>query len=149
MLEEDALVVESDDEYAWVEAQSSSSCNHCSANQGCGTASLQKWFNRKPNRLKVINTKSVKTGDKVVIGIPEQALVKGSFLIYMLPILALIVGAIAGSLVNDWMNWGIKEGLSIITGFVSFLLCFKWLAQSRLKYTHQADYQPIILRISY
>ena len=149
MLEEEALVVKSEDEYIWVEAQSSSSCNHCSASQGCGTASLQKWFNRRPNRLRVVNTNGFKVGDKVVVGIPEQALVKGSFMVYMLPLVALILGGIAGSTFSEWLQLGYSEGFSVIMGFVSFFLCFRWLRQYTFKYTHQADYQPIVLRLSY
>ncbi|NOY66089.1 MAG: SoxR reducing system RseC family protein [Gammaproteobacteria bacterium] len=149
MLEEEAIVIKAEDEYIWVEARSSSSCSNCSAKQGCGTASLQKWYSRKPNQLRIVNTKGFSVGDKVIIGIPEQAVVKGSFMIYMLPLLALIAGAIAGSAFGNWLYPGFSEVFSIVTGFAAFLLCFRWLRGYTFKYARRADYQPIALRLSY
>jgi len=149
MLEEDALIVDLEDGFIWVEAMSQSSCNHCSANQGCGTASLQKWFNRSPNRLRMANKPGFSVGDKVVIGIPEQALVKGSLMIYMFPLLALIAGAMLGALVNDWLGWDFKEVASIIAGFASFAVCFRSIQRYTLKFANRADYQPILLRLSH
>lgn len=147
MIEETALIVEADEHYVWAEAASSSSCSHCSANQACGTASLQKWFKRKPNRLRLVNNQDVKPGERVVIGIPEQALVKGSFIIYMLPLLFLIAGALCGVYINAILDWGHQDAASIICGlaglFGGFGLVQKYY---RHKSGRQAQYQPVILR---
>lgn len=149
MLEEDALIVDQKDEFVWVEAMSKSSCNHCSARQGCGTASLQEWFNRSPNRLRITAKPGFSVGDRVVIGIPEQALVKGSFMIYMLPLVALIAGAMLGAAVNDWLGWDSKDGASIIAGFVSFALSFRVIRRYTLKFSNRSDYQPVLIRLSH
>jgi sigma-E factor negative regulatory protein RseC len=146
MIEETALVVDMDDQYAWVEASSQSTCSHCSAQQGCGTASLQKWFKRKPNRLKVLNTQKLQTGDQVIIGIPEQALVMGSFLLYILPLLALLAGALAGvffsqMIANDW-----EEAISIVFGLSAFLGSYRWLKGKLHNTEGTSRYQPVILR---
>jgi len=149
MLEEKGVIVKTEGDYLWVEAISDSGCGHCSARQGCGTASLQKWFNRKPNHLRLLNTSGYQTGDTVIIGIPDHALLKGSFAIYMLPLLALLIGALVGIVINDWLGWGSREPVSIISGFVSFAGSFIWLRRYTLKYAQKAEYLPVILRTSY
>ena len=147
MIEETAFIVEADEHYAWVEASASSSCSHCSANQACGTASLQKWFKRKPNRLRVVNNQNLKPGEQVVIGIPEQALVKGSFMIYIMPLLFLIGGALCGVYINDIYHWGHQDAVSTLFGlaalFGSFVLIQKYYIR---KSARQSQYQPVILR---
>lgn len=148
MLEETGIIVEADEQYAWVEASSSDSCSHCSASQGCGTASLQKWFKRKPNRLRVMNSQHLQAGDRVVIGIPEHALVTGSFLIYIVPLFSLMIGAIIGASLNDMMGWSHQDGISILLGFTSLVVSFSWLKRSLHKSDKSNRYQPVILRRS-
>lgn len=148
MIEETGVIVEVDAQYAWVESASSSSCSHCSARQGCGTASLQQWFKRKPNRLRVANNQDVHPGERVVIGIPEQALVRGSFMIYMLPLLALIVGALLGSQINQSLGWAYRDGLSILFALAALLASIAWLKRYMLNASKDSLYQPVILRRS-
>ena len=147
MIEETGTIVEADEHYAWVEAASSSSCSHCTANQACGTASLQKWFNRRPNRLRVVNDQNLNAGERVVIGIPEQALVKGSFLVYMLPLLCMIAGAMLGVFINDLMQWHFRDALSIIFALLTLIGGFVLVQKHYLrKSKQQSQFQPIILR---
>lgn len=146
MIEETAYVVALDDEHVWVEASSQSSCSHCSAQQGCGTASLQKWFKRKPNRLKIPNTQPLRMGDQVVIGIPENALVMGSFLVYVLPLLALIAGALAGVMLSRVFDIHWQEALSIVMGVAAFIGCYRWLSGNLHNIEQLSRYQPVILR---
>jgi len=148
MLEETGTIVEADDQYAWFEASSSNSCSHCSASQGCGTASLQKWFKRKPNRLRVMNLQHLQAGDRVVIGIPEHALVTGSFLIYIVPLFSLIIGAIIGGSINDMMGWSHRDGISILLGVTSLVVSFSWLKKLLHNSDKNSRYQPVILRRS-
>ncbi len=148
MIEETGTIVEADEQFAWVEASSSDSCSHCSARQGCGTASLQKWFKRKPNRLRVQNNQHVQPGDRVVIGIPERALVTGSFMIYIIPLISLIAGAIIGVSINDMMGWGYRDGVSILLGVSSLIVSLLWLRKSFHQSANNSRFQPMILRRS-
>lgn len=148
MIEETGVIVEVDDRHAWVEAATTSSCSQCSASQGCGTASLQKWFKRQPNRLKVIKSQDVLPGERVVIGIPEQALVKGSFLIYMVPLLALIAGALLGAQINEELGWAVREGLSILFSLFALIASIVWLKKFMLNESRNSSYLPVILRRS-
>jgi len=148
MIEEQATVVETSEQLAWIETSSSGACGHCSAKQGCGTATLQKWFNRHPNRLQVENACQASAGDQVIVGIPEHALLKGSFLIYMLPVLVLILGAMLGAWLFQLYGWWSRDALSIIFGltglFSSFLLLRAYISGR----TAGKDWQPVMLRLA-
>lgn len=148
MIEETGVIVEVDEHYAWVEAASSSSCSSCSAKQGCGTASLQQWFKRKPNRLRVSKNQEVSPGERVVIGIPEQALVRGSFMIYMLPLLSLILAALLGAQLNDALGWSSRDGVSIVFAVAGLGLSIAWLKKYMLNESKESRYQAVILRRS-
>lgn len=146
MIEETGYVIAADREYVWVESASRDHCTHCSAKAGCGTASLQKWFKRKPNRLRLSKTQDLKPGDQVLIGIPEQALVKGSFLIYMLPLLALLAGAISGAMINDAMGWSMRDPLSLLLAFAALLLSLMRIKRYLHMEGQSSRYEAVILR---
>ena len=146
MIEKSAMVVEADTHYVWVEAADDDSCSHCSAKQGCGTASLQKWFKRKPNRLRVKNDSQLRSGDKVVIGIPEQAILQGSFLLYLMPLLFMFAGAVMGHKVAQWLGWSNPDLLSIVGAVGVFLAGYLLIRRYRFGISGSDGLQPVIVR---
>ena len=100
MIEEQAKVIAIDNDQVLLEAQSQSSCNACAARQGCGTSVLSKWVGRKFTRFKAPNTVNARVGEVVVVGLAEDALLKGSLLVYLLPLIGMIIFAlVADSLI--------------------------------------------------
>ena len=100
MILETGVVVAVESDSLWVETIQRSTCEACSAQKGCGQRVLSK-LTGKTNRIRVlINSQSLKdvsAGQSVTIGIPEDVIVSGSMLVYMLPIMAAVIGAwIAG-----------------------------------------------------
>lgn len=149
MIEEAARIVRIEQNFAWIETSGGNACGHCSASAGCGTATLQKWFSRKPNILRVENSIHAGKGDRVVIGIPEQALVLGSFLIYIVPLISLILGAILGAKLNEWLAWDHRDLVSILAGVAFFSASLVLLKKYLLQGRHRIDMQPVILRLSH
>lgn len=146
MLEERATVVSVDDKAIWVEVKRQSTCGQCAANKGCGSAALQKVLGNKRNIFRVTGDLIVKVGDEVVIGINENAIVKGSLLVYALPILSIIIFALIGetigsrtlSLDSDFMSL-----LGAAFGLVASVLGLRWHSR---KSANQPQYQPVLLR---
>ena len=66
---------------AWVETSRRSSCGSCEA-KSCGTGTLSQILGRKTQRMRVDNPVGAKPGDRVVLGISESALIKGSLAVY-------------------------------------------------------------------
>lgn len=96
MIFETGIVVSNEHGSLWVETIQRTACDTCIAEKGCGQSLLSK-LTGKTNRIRVLPgdyaAESIELGQSVTIGIPENVIVKGSLLVYMLPILMAVVGA--------------------------------------------------------
>ena len=146
MIEETARVVACQDRFAWVETNRRSACDSCSMNKGCGSGAISQVFADKRARIKVINKIHADIGDSVLIGINEAALLSGSFLIYMVPILSLLGFALLGELMATQLLIDNSELLSILFGIFGLALALWWVRRrtSNLEYANR--YQAVILR---
>lgn len=146
MLKEEGVVVKVDEQFAWIQTQRKSGCGHCSSNQECGTASLAQVLGRKQNHLKVINNCAAKVGDHVIIGLEEQALVKGALLLYLLPILSLFITALGyQTLATLYTFLPSAEIFTALAGLCGLLIGL--FAVERVTHKLANDYQPAILKV--
>ncbi|MCV6605762.1 MAG: SoxR reducing system RseC family protein [Porticoccaceae bacterium] len=81
----------------WVEASPKSACGSCAARSGCGQRLLGKLMAR-PNLVRVpLDDHSAdnhfQVGEQVQVGVREEALVNGAFVLYMWPLLGLLLSA--------------------------------------------------------
>lgn len=143
MIEEKASVVSVEGDRIWVQTQRKSVCGACSARKGCGTASLEQLFGKRRTQMMVSSELPVSTGDEVMLGIEEATLLRGSLLLYGLPLLFMLIGAmLIQSLVPS-----IGE-LPVIAGAISGLLLGLFLvAGYAKKLRHDPRYHPTILRV--
>ena len=133
MIEETALVVEVRDQQALLQTQRKSACQSCSVKSGCGTSTLSKVVGNRSSQFVVDNTLGVQAGDQVVVAIEESALVQGSLLIYLLPlVLMLLAGILAEFLFS---NESITILFSIIGLVLSMIVVRYILSLSHLKKT--------------
>ena len=124
MLEETGLVTAIDGEFAWVETQAKSACNHCNVSNSCGTSVLAKWFSPRKNQVRVLNHLNLQPGVTAVVGVPDDVLIKAAFIAYMVPLLVMISFAIAGSISgmnNIFVVISSLMGLMAGLWFVGFL----------------------------
>ena len=94
MIEEQAQVIEIKGNLLFLRAQTQSACGSCSVSKGCGTSLLAKVVGRKFTHFQAENNINAKVGDTVVVGIAEDALLKGSLMMYILPVLCMLVFAL-------------------------------------------------------
>ena len=95
MLLEKLKVLKVDGQYMWLENKPKTTCGSCQHNGSCGVSSLAKVFKfNKNNVLKLKNTIKAKQDDWVEIAIDDSVILKSSFLVYLLPLLALVLGAL-------------------------------------------------------
>ena len=145
MVEQEARVVMVEGDLLVLEAETKSSCNACEVKSGCGTSVLSQWVGKKFTRFQAKNTVNARVGDQVMVGLSETALVGGSLAIYFLPLLGMIVFALAADLLisQDVSARDLIIGLSAFTGFGAVLvLCRKMLANERFK----RELTPVVLR---
>ncbi len=148
MIEEHAQVIALENNDVWVETQRRSACGQCAANKGCGTATLAKVLGNKRNQVRTLNPQatSVAVGDEVIIGINEQALVRGSLAVYTVPLLMLFVFGFLGQLLSTQLLMTNQDILPIVLGLSGLLLGFVWVRRFTRRIADDARYQPVLLR---
>ena len=146
MIEETGQVVRVDGVDAWVETQRQSTCSSCAAQYGCGTSTLAKALGNRRSLIRVLTSLELKPGDRVVLGIREQALVRGSVAVYAVPIILMLLGAIGGELGAQQNLWDSGESASIVLGIGGLAGGLYWLARFTHRIRNDLDYQPVVLR---
>ncbi|MDX1811832.1 MAG: SoxR reducing system RseC family protein [Gammaproteobacteria bacterium] len=146
MLEEQGVIVAVDDTHAWVETQRQSSCGSCGVNKSCGTSVLQKVLGQKRTRLKVLNQSNYQPGDAVVLGLQEDALVKGSLLMYGLPLLTMFASALVGAVLFYLYQWTYTEPFKILFSLIGLFAGFYLIARMNQGLNRNPAYQAVILR---
>jgi sigma-E factor negative regulatory protein RseC len=142
MIEEVAFVAEVDGRQVWLERVRKPACSGCS--QACANSLTAKFFTEETVRFQVFSPLELMPGDRVVVGVPEDALVFGSFGVYLLPLFALFVGAVAGKAVAEWIGWGTPDVGSALGGLSVLLLCLAGLKLTR--FFERTGFRPVILR---
>ena len=142
MIEELAVVVEAGDGYAWVETQRRSACGACSASDGCGTGTLAKVWGERRVRVRAISTWPLRPGDAVIVGLAEGALLGGSLLVYLLPIVLLLAGALLGQAAFA----GAGEEPVILAGAAGLGLGFLAARLVSRRLRNDARFQPVVMQ---
>ena len=145
MIEERARVIAVERDQLLLEAETSSACSACAARQGCGTSVLSKWVGRKFTRFQAPNTVNAQVGDEVIVGLAEDAMLKGSLLVYLLPLLAMIAFALlADALVAvDSAARDLLVAASAAAGFILMLPLSRLLLSSG---TSKSSLTPVVIR---
>lgn len=145
MITEHGAVVQSDEKYIWVETQVTAACDACNAKSNCGTSSVAKAFSNKTVINKVENTLNASVDDRVEIGIPEQSLITGAFLVYILP---LVTALITATIVQFWLvqfipvyEWQVILASSI-GGFLGFKLSKRFIDNDK-----NQQFEPVLLKV--
>ncbi len=146
MIEESGVVINCAGEFADVETERKSSCGGCSASGVCGAGVLAKVFGRRRSIVRVVNSIDAQAGDRVVVGLPDGALVRGSFVFYVVPLLTMIVGAMLGEASSVALGFASTEPFSIIGGLLG-LICGMFLARIFSdRVSSDERYQVVMLR---
>lgn len=141
MIEEIATVVSIENDIAVVRVEKTSSCNSCQAKGACGTSSLSSYFNFQSPGLKVKNSIDAKAGDQVIVSIQEKTLVTGSFLLYIVPLLIMILFAFAAITLQPVfpsLDQELFQTLSGLAGLAAGLIIVKQISVHLLKGNNSA-----------
>ena len=145
MITEEAVIISVENDETWIETQRKSACGQCSANKGCGTSVLSKVVGNKHSKMKAINNIDAKVGDAVVVGLNEEALLKGAYMTYLLPLLYLIAFAMVGQMISTSLQFESSELLIIIFAVAGFYMGLKHLKRFSHSISNNELYQPVIL----
>jgi len=140
VIEQRGKVVEVEDGLVWVSYVRQTACQSCKSESVCGNSYMEKWASGKITHIPALNSLTLKTGDEVVIGIDEHAVLKASVFVYAMPILFLLAGAVVGnSLSANDLGSGVGGLLGLAAGFLGVHL-------HSLFHRHNSQYSPVVLR---
>ena len=125
MTEGVAQVVELDGNMAWLVPESGSSCGGCSSATACGSKGIGTVSSRlEARRFQLVNDFGLRVGERVVVGIRENALLRASITAYVIPLATLLV---TGTLAQ----WVAGNDFVTMAAMLAGLVFGLWLARVR------------------
>jgi len=132
MIQEQAKVISIEGDHAIVEINRQSGCQSCELSGACGTGSLGRLLGHRQKPIAVPNRLKLKSGDKVLLRLPEQSLLISGFMVYLLPLIFLFGFAMLTEVLfnsQDWLNV-VSALVGLFSGFrLSSRLLSKNLSQ--------------------
>ena len=96
------------------------------------------------------NEAGAKVGDEVRVTVTSKTFLKASFLVYMVPVTALILGAVLGSTLGSALSAGVSSELfAVVFGLVLFFLSFVLMRMWTGGTKGGEKYCPVISEIVY
>jgi len=141
-MREEGVVIDTYGEFAKVEARRSASCEGCASKDTC-----------KPNSntsmiIEVINPINARVGDRICFEVEASALLKSTFVIYLMPVIFLLIGAWAGGEISKiYPLFKREEILSVISGSLFFLVSVFILISLNRYFSKNKRYKPMIKEI--
>ncbi len=132
MLETRAIVVSLDGNDALVESLQGGGCGNCDSENGCGSGKLSQLFCSEPRRFRVRNEANAQVGSMVQIALADGLLMRSALLVYLLPLMLLLVGAVVGAgLINDGQDKDFYSALGGLTGLIAGFVIARKLSMRR------------------
>jgi len=139
MIEETATVLKITGRKILLETQRQSACQTCSVKSGCGTSTLAKVVGNRSSQFTLDNWLDARVGETVVVAVDENALVQGSLLLYLFPLIFIII---VGLLAEFLFATELITIFFVVTGFAFAMLFVRFFSKSYLK----KSIQPHLIR---
>ncbi len=133
--ETQGVVIEIMDNMAKVKVNRHGECKNCGACPGDNALVLE-----------AKNPIQAKLGERVVFEIKETNMLKAAFIVYILPLIAIFLGCIAG----NWLALKVDEPVKIFQiggGVVAFILSVFYIKFFEKSAHNNEKMQPIIIRV--
>ncbi|TNF54856.1 MAG: Fis family transcriptional regulator [Gammaproteobacteria bacterium] len=148
MIEEVGRVLALRGDLAEIACERRSACGGCAVNGACGTSLLERWLGRRPLHLLAANTIGARPGDRVVVGVPATALPRAAAVAYLLPLLAMFLGALGCIwLLVPHPSSG-TDGPALVGGILGLVLGLRLSARFSARSTQDSRFRPQLLRLA-
>tara|TARA_R110001592_G_scaffold175466_5_gene414683 strand:+ start:6648 stop:7145 length:498 start_codon:yes stop_codon:yes gene_type:complete len=153
MIEERALVIDTSfdsssftKKVARVKVQRTSSCGSCSLKSGCGQSTLNKMSSNHCLELDVENSLDAKSGDEVLIAIPEAGLITASLRVYFIPLILMVLGAVMGGFLDSELATK-SEVWTMLLSLAGLMIGFYWARLFGQKQAFHKDFLPKMTKV--
>ncbi|MSQ80900.1 MAG: Fis family transcriptional regulator [Candidatus Methylopumilus sp.] len=101
MIEEQAIVIKASKKLVTLEVVRSKPCGLCGQVRGCGNSIWGKIFSHQSGQIETRNNLNAKLGDMVILGIDETLILKGSLMLYGVPLLTMFIGMLIAGYISQ------------------------------------------------
>ena len=142
MIEESGRVVRVDSESIWVETIKQSACSSCSVQKGRGQRLLATIGDGKRMEIQVDNPQHIEVleNDQVTVGVGERSFLTASFLVYLLPLIAMFIVSVSVQLS------GFTEPFVILSALIGLAGGFLLTRIISGRISRNCSYRPVLLR---
>lgn len=140
MITETGHVLEVEEGHAWVACRRQVECARCARGEGCGGGVIGKMLGDRLHRVRAATGGLlVAPGDRVRIGLDEDAVMRAAFVVYLLPLAAAVL---AGSIAWSVLGGDAAAALGALAGLAGGLA---WARGYSRRHEHDPRYQPVVL----
>ncbi|MBW1990240.1 MAG: SoxR reducing system RseC family protein [Deltaproteobacteria bacterium] len=140
-IEEGIIVSVTDDGHARVKTRRCEACDHCAAREGCRVMG-----GGKEVEFLVKNTLDAAPGDRVAVGVSDASFMKATFLVYFVPMMGLVAGALLGNRLAAGTSLD-PEAAAVLLGLAGFAVTFAAVRLLANKLGAKTQYQPYMAKI--
>lgn len=141
MIEEIGIVTKVDGTMAKVIVQKRGVCEGCAARGTCESK-------EDGMEIEALNVANAREGQAVKVSMKAQTYLKGTMLVYGIPLVMFIAGAIAGKNIGDAYFKNVNSDLvAAVAGFAALLLSLLGIRSWAKKTESKTEYKPIIEEI--
>ena len=144
MIEERVVVSKKEYGQVWVRTLPIASCGDCQQKSACSTPLVEKFLQKR--EILVETELALELGDQVVVAINEGDFLKGSVVLYLMPVVALLIGAGMGEVIAPYFVSVSVDVVVGITGIVSFFLSLFLIYLGQQSVFCKSFTQPVVLK---
>jgi len=140
-MHEEGSVYGLDGEMALVRVMRGTACDDCMSSGACKTLG-----GGREMEMEALNIAGAAVGDRVRVEIPSSSVTRMAFMVYLIPVFSMVLGAILGMEAGAAMSLDPELcalGLSL-AGFVAAFLVVRRIGQTLAR---QRDYTPVVSRV--
>lgn len=142
MVEEEGIIVNLVNGKAVVKAQRSGMCGGCSASKSCYMEGENIMM------IEARNPVEAKVGQRVKIALASRSIMYASITIYLVPLVSLFVGALAGRWVALGLNYAVNQEIfEAAIGIIFLAVSFLILKAYNKNIEGNPDFIPVITEI--
>jgi len=141
LITETGHVVELDHGHAWIACRRQVECARCAEGKGCGGGLIGRMLGDRLHRVRAVNGGlALAPGDRVMIGLDEDAVMRAAFVVYLAPLVAAVGAGALGWATLGGDAWAAAGALA---GFGAGLA---WARSYSRRHEADPRFQPVVLQ---
>ena len=151
MLVESGRVVAIEQDGVWVETLRKTTCGACAARKGCGHGLLNEVSAGSKGLVRVLvgddlQPSQCNIDDQVEFTLPEEVILRGSLVVYIVPLVLMLAGAALASGASEFSTLLPDDLYSLFGAEIGFLLGTGLVRLHALQHRNNVAFQPMLLR---